>query len=210
MASKKKTTTSTPKSTTRPTARKKATADVYEIEVFLAETLPQIWRRFAVRSDITLAKLHDVLQIVMGWTNSHMHEFTDMKKTRYAPRFDDLEPDWDTDAVEEHEVKLCDVMPRKGSCLMYEYDFGDGWLHGLKVVQIGPSELGVRYPRCLAGERACPPEDVGGVSGFYEMFEALAAPEHQEHISYVEWIGGNFDAEAFDMDRVNRLLEAAR
>ena len=203
-------TTSTPKSTTRPTARKKATADVYEIEVFLAETLPQIWRRFAVRSDITLAKLHDVLQIVMGWTNSHMHEFTDMKKTRYAPRFDDLEPDWDTDAVEEHEVKLCDVMPRKGSRLMYEYDFGDCWRHGLKVVRIGPPEAGVHYPRCLAGERASPPEDVGGLGGYYGMLEALANPRHEQHDRWFEWIGGKFDAEAFDLDKVNRSLASVR
>jgi len=209
MASKKKT-TSTRKPVARPTARKKATADVCEIEVFLAEILPKIWRRFSVRSDITLAKLHDVLQFVMGWHDCHLHQFIDPGETRYAPRNDDMDPEWDADVIEERRIKLRDLMPRVGSRLTYEYDFGDDWVHGLKVVKIGPPDPEVRYPRCLAGERACPPEDVGGVSGFYEMLEALADPEHEEHISYVEWVGGKFDTEAFDLDRVNRLLETVR
>jgi hypothetical protein len=190
--------------------RKKSAANILEIEVFLAETEPRIWRRFEVRDDITLAKLHDVLQAVMGWYDCHLHQFRDMEETRYGPRDDDMDPEWDADVIEERTVKLRHVMPEVGSRLLYEYDFGDDWVHGLEVVKVGPAEPGTRYPRCLSGERACPPEDVGGVYGFYEMLEALANPKHEEHDSYLEWLGGGYDPQAFDLDQVNRLLASIR
>jgi hypothetical protein len=189
---------------------KKAAANVLEIEVFLAKTKPRIWRRFEVRDDITLAKLHDVLQAVMGWYDCHLHQFRDMEETRYGPRDDDMDPEWDADVIEERTVKLRDVMPKVGSRLLYEYDFGDDWVHGLEVVKVGPVESGTRYPRCLSGERACPPEDVGGVYGFYEMLEALANPKHEEHDSYLEWLGGEYDPQVFDLKGVNELLRSIR
>lgn len=194
----------------KSTAKSKATVNIYEIEVFLAETEPRIWRRFEVSDDITLAKMHDMLQAVMGWYDCHLHHFLDMKETRYGPRDDDMGLEWDADIIEERKVKLRKVMPRKGSRLMYEYDFGDGWVHGLKVVKIGPPEPGVCYPRCSAGERACPPEDVGGVHGFYGMLESLADPKHEEHDSYLEWLDGGYDPEAFDVAEVNELLASIR
>jgi len=185
-------------------------AAIYQLEIFLAETDSKIWRRFEVRNDITLGELHDVLQTVMGWQDCHLHQFLDMKETRYGPRDDDMDEEWDADVIEEATVTLRDVMPRKGSRLIYEYDFGDDWVHGLEVLKIGPPEPGVRYPRCLAGERACPPEDVGSTDGFCEMLEALADPKHEEHDSYLEWVGGEYDPEAFDLIKVNRLLARTR
>lgn len=128
----------------KSTGSTKAIANIFEIEVFLAETEPRIWRRFAVRDDITLAKLHDVLQTVMGWYNCHLHQFLDIDENRYGPRDDDMDPEWDADIIEERRIKLREVMPRKGSRLVYEYDFGDDWVHGLEVVKIGPPDPGVR------------------------------------------------------------------
>ncbi len=185
-------------------------AAIYELEIFLAETAPRIWRRFEVRSGITLAELHDIIQIVMGWHECHMHQFVDLKERRYAPLHAELDDDWNDDVTEECETVLRDVMPKKGSRLVYEYDFGDGWTHGLEVVAVGPPQPGVRYPRCLAGERACPPEDSGGVWGYYEMLKILADPNHEDHDSYREWIGGQFDPDEFDLEGVNDSLASIR
>jgi hypothetical protein len=190
-------------------ARKKTTEQagtIHQFEIFLAETKPRIWRRFEVRSDITLAELHDIIQTVMGWYDCHLHQFIDAKERRYGPHDDDMDAEWDADVTEECEVPLRDVMPTKGSRLAYEYDFGDGWEHGLKVVAIGPPQPGVRYPRCVAGGKACPPEDCGGVWGYYEMLKILADPKHEEHDSYREWIGDKFDPDKFDLNRVNKAL----
>ena len=193
--------------------RKKASeqaATIYELEIFLAETDPKIWRRFEARSDITLAELHDIIQIVMGWHDCHMHQFLDLNKKRYAPQHDDTDAESKGEVTEERKVKLPDVMPPKGSRLVYEYDFGDGWTHGLKVVAVGPAQPGVRYPRCLAGEKACPPEDSGGISDYYEMLKILADPKHEEHDSYREWIGGECDPDEFDLEWVNDSLASIR
>ena len=183
---------------------------IYQLEIFLAETDPRIWRRFEVRSDITLAELHDIIQIVMGWHDCHLHQFMDLEENRYAPCRDDMDAEWDDEVTEECETVLRDVMPKKGSRLVYEYDFGDGWAHGLKVVAVGPPQPGVRYPRCLAGEKACPPEDSGGVWGYYDMLKILAKPKHKDHDSYREWIGGKFDPDEFDLDGVNDSLASIR
>ena len=97
-------------------------------------------------------------------------------------------------------------MKRGVSRFRYEYDFGDDWQHELEVVKIGPPEPDQWYPTCLAGERACPPEDVGGVFGYAEFLEAIADPKHEEHDSCLTWIGGEFDPEAFDLKETNWLL----
>ena len=190
--------------------KNKRPSEVYEIEIILAETKPRIWRRFAVRTDISLATLHYVIQIVMGWTNSHLHQFISPDETRYAPRSDNMDPDWDAEVIEEQKVRLTDVMPGKGSKIVYEYDFGDDWVHRLKVVAVHPPEPGVHFFTCLAGEKACPPEDSGGVWGYYEMLEALADPKHEEHGSYREWVGGTFDPDEFELEKVNKRLASVR
>jgi hypothetical protein len=93
---------------------------------------------------------------------------------------------------------------------VYEYDFGDGWEHGIQLEKIVGPEPGVHYPRCLAGRRACPPEDCGGVWGYAELLEILADPRHPEHAERLEWLGGPIDPEAFDPDEVNNLLKRVR
>jgi hypothetical protein len=186
----------------RPPAR------IHELEIRLRHVEPQVWRRFAVRSSISLARLHDVIQVVMGWEDCHLHEFATRDRRRFAPRYDEL--DLDADVIESRRVKVSDVLPKVGARLLYEYDFGDSWEHELKAVAIRAPEPGVRYPRCLAGQGACPPEDVGGPYGYAGMLEALRDPRHAQHDDFVEWVGDAFDPETFDLEGVNKQLASFR
>lgn len=189
-----------------PTQRA-AEASIYQVRVTLQELEPLLWRRFLVRSDVTLAKLHHVLQVVMGWTDSHLHQFIVGERAYGVP-----DPDYGDDMVmhDERRPRLSQVAPGQGAEFHYEYDFGDSWQHHLVVERVLPPDPGLRHARCLAGERACPPEDVGGVWGYAEFLEALHDPSHPEHDEYLEWIGGEFDPEAFDVDEVNEILSSLR
>jgi len=177
---------------------------IYELEISLLDSEPRIWRRFAVAGDITLVKLHHVAQLVMGWTDSHLHQFVMAGEVRYGSKHLYLDPD--PDVRDERRVRLNRVLSGPGDSLLYQYDFGDGWDHLLEVIGVGPAEQGVRYPVCLAGERACPPEDSGGIYGYYEILEAIADPDHEDHEEMAEWLGAGFDPEAFDEDAVNQML----
>lgn len=155
-----------------------------------------------MRGDTSLDRLHEIIQIVMGWTDSHLHQFI-VGETYFGPP--EIEAD-DLPMSDETKARLNQVAGEEGSGLLYEYDFGDSWLHELLVEQIAPPEPGIRYPVCIAGERACPPEDVGSIPGYEDFLEAMGDPDHPEHEDYVEWIGGEFDPEVFDCDQVNELL----
>jgi hypothetical protein len=178
---------------------------VFQLEVTLKETKPPIWRRFQVPDSLTLAQLHDTLQIIMGWTDSHLHRFIvngqEFGRPDYEERFEDDDP-----LRDERRVRLatfCKVVP---AAFLYEYDYGDGWLHVIVVERTMPAIPGVRYPLCVDGERACPPEDVGGVSGYEELLAILADPKHEEHESMRMWAGEDFTPEAFDVEAVNQAL----
>jgi hypothetical protein len=208
---------------------------IHELRITLNGSKPPIWRRVAVPSGITLGELHDVVQIVMGWTDSHLHQFVLRDKSlkpspqEMARRFQ--QDAWDQpfldrmggrrvfvtkvtpwgdptemDGEDEDAVTLAEVCPKVKSKLIYEYDFGDGWEHTIEVQKIIEPEDGVEYPVCLAGKRACPPEDCGGIWGYYEMLEALADPDHERHEELLEWLGGGFDPDALDLEEANAVL----
>jgi len=153
--------------------------------------------------------LHDIIQMVMGWKDCHLHEFNigDWTYASRDPDFDDLD---DREIKDEGRTYLRDVLGGEGFRFRYRYDMGDNWQHGLEVINIHTPEKGVRYPICLAGERACPPEDVGGPWAYADMHEALADPKHEEHEQYVEWIGDSFDPETFNLKEVNQMLKGIR
>ncbi len=178
---------------------------IYQIKVTLEDSRPPIWRRLLVPGDVTLAQLHDIIQIAMGWEGYHLHQFI-VGKTYYGEPHPDYEP-W-AEMRDERKVTLRQIAPREGMKFRYEYDFGDSWLHQILVEKILPPEPGKGYPVCIKGQRACPPEDVGGIWGYYNFLEAIQDPEHPEHEDYLEWIGGEFDPEEFDLEGVNKALQA--
>lgn len=178
---------------------------IYQIKVTLDDTHPPIWRRIQVPSYTTLPKLHEILQIVMGWEAYHLHMFT-IEGSIYGDPADDEYGDLGT--IDEANCKLNKVIYQEGQRLSYEYDFGDSWDHTLLVEKILPPQESIRYPVCLKGKRACPPEDVGGVWGYENFLEAIRNPDHDEHDEYLIWIGGEFDPEAFDLEEVNTQLRS--
>ena len=173
----------------------------YLLNIQLVDIEPPVWRRFVVPASITLDRLHDVIQIVMGWTDSHLHEFTIGNK-RYTEY-----PESKEDGLPCGRYRLGDLIKQKGRTFQYLYDFGDGWEHELVLEESRYFNPELRTElACLDGQRACPPEDVGGVPGYFEFLNALKDPNHEEHESYVEWFGGSFDSERFDPESINREL----
>jgi len=171
---------------------------LYLLKIQLLDIEPAILRRFVVPASITLDRLHDVIQIVMGWTDSHLHEFTigDKRYTEY--------PESKEEGLACGRYRLGDLIKQKGRTFHYLYDFGDGWEHELVLEESRYSNPELRTElACLDGQRSCPPEDVGGVPGYFEFLNALKDPHHEEHESYTEWSGGNFDSERFDPESIN-------
>jgi hypothetical protein len=180
---------------------------IYQIKVTLKDSKPPIWRRILVPDNITLYRLHQILQIVMDWSNSHLHQFI-ISGEYYGDPADDEMGDFGT--KNERRYRLNQFMLHKGSRFIYEYDFGDDWEHILLLEAVLPPEEGQRYPQCVKGKRAGPPEDVGGIWGYAGFLEAIRDPEHPEHDEYLDWIGGDFDPEAFDIEGINQALEAVQ
>ncbi|MDT7577571.1 MAG: hypothetical protein QOH17_3904, partial [Pseudonocardiales bacterium] len=173
---------------------------IFEIKIALRDVRPPVSRRIQVLGEATLSELHDVVQAAMGWTNSHLHEF-EIGGARYGPP----DPDWDTDVSDEATVKLFRLLGQ-GDRLRYVYDFGDNWRHTLTVEKILEPEVGVQYPRCVAGRRACPPEDVGGPWGYDDFLEAITDPAHPEHDQRAEWVGAPFDPARFALEEANEAM----
>jgi len=187
------------KKTTKPATMLSSSA-IFQIKVTLKWSKLPIWRSIQVRGDTRLGKLHHILQITMGWWDEHHHTF-DAGGISYG----EPDPNFPSDMHNERNVRL-DKIAQEGDVIRYEYDFGDSWVHELKVEKILDPEPGTHYPRCLAGERACPPEDSGGVPGYERMLAILANPKDEEHEDIVEWLGEEFDPEAFDLAAVNEDL----
>lgn len=178
--------------------------DIYQIKVTLRHSHPPIWRRIEVPADTKLGKLHRILQTSMGWTDSHLHAFRVKGETYGVP-----DPEYPDDVGNERNVRL-DQIVCEGQTVIYEYDFGDGWEHELQVEKVVSAESGIRYPRCLAGKRACPPEDCGGVPGYEHLLEILGNPKNEEYKEMRDWLGYDLDPEVFDLNEVNRALKGIR
>jgi len=178
---------------------------LYQLRVALKGSQPAIWRRFQVKRETTLLKLHRVLQVVMGWQDYHLHEFRIGELS-----FGEPVPEEGLDFIDERTIKLTQIAPSGTLTFEYIYDFGDGWQHEVTVEKGVDKQAGVHYPSCIEGARACPPEDVGGIGGYASFLKAIRNRRHPEHKQYLEWIGGHFDSEAFDLEAVNRELSRLR
>ena len=177
---------------------------ILQLKITLKHIRPPVWRRIQVSNQLTLDKLHRILQMVMGWTGSHLHQFASGGMMYSLPEFE-LEM-----CENSKKVKLHEVLRNERAKLIYEYDFGDGWEHEILVEKILPPEKGKGYPICLTGKRACPPEDCGGPWGYEELLKIIRNPDHDEYEERIEWLDEDFDPEAFDIDEVNLMLKSAR
>jgi hypothetical protein len=155
----------------------------------------------------TLDKFHERIQTAMGWTNSHLHHFQINDRLYGDPWLLD-ENFGEMNYKNSRETMLSKVLPKSGKRFQfeYEYDFGDSWWHDVLFEGCLREEPGRRYPLCLEGERACPPEDVGGTTGYGEFLHALVHPRDEQHEQCVWWIGGSFDAENFDAEKATRRM----
>ena len=178
----------------------------YELKVTLLGTRPPIWRRLLVPAEMTLAQLHDVIQAAMEWRNCHLHEFQIGDKRFGVPDSDDAVMGAPV-CLNERRVPMWEVLSTPGAQAVYTYDFGDSWEHSLTVERILTGEGGLSYPQCVDGKRRGPPEDCGGIGGFYHFLRAISNPNHDEHAEMLEWFGGSFDPNVFSIDAVNRRLD---
>jgi Plasmid pRiA4b ORF-3-like protein len=194
-----------------PKTRKKRltkSALLYQFRITLLDIKPAIWRRIQVL-DCTLTDLHQCIQAAFGWWDYHLHQYEidGVLYSELAPDGDDFGMDFE----DETQVLLSKLLPKSASRTrwVYEYDFGDGWRHDVLFEGCPPIDPKVRYPLCLEGERACPPEDCGGPGGYVEYLAAIADPEHQEHEEMREW-RGPFDPEAFDPQKATGEMRKAK
>jgi hypothetical protein len=180
-------------------------AEVYQIKVTLLGANPPIWRRLVVPADMTLERLHDVLQLAMGWEDCHLHEYV-IGKQRFGTPDPTLKLRGLPGIASEQTARLSNVLGKVGAKALYTYDFGDGWEHEIEVEKIlSPDTIQV-YPACVDGERHGPPEDCGGVPGFYNLLDAIGDPKHEQHEEMREWGDEDFDPEAFSIDEINIRL----
>lgn len=183
----------------------KTLKSIYQLKVTLRESHPPIWRRVLVPGSFSLYKLHRVIQLAMGWYDSHLHQYIIDGEYYSIPSPDDWEP-----VIDERRHTLEKIAHDVKCKFIYEYDFGDSWEHEIVVEKIILPEPKEKYPLCVQGKGACPPEDVGGVWGYAGFLEAIRDPEHKEHDSYLEWIGGEFDPKALDLDEINQALRRVK
>jgi hypothetical protein len=177
---------------------------IYQLKIALNHIKPPIWRRIQVASDTSLGDLHCIVQAVMGWENDHLHVFR-VGRVEYAT----LEGDQAVTSfgvIDEWEVQVGKVLRTERSKLVYEYDFGDGWQHDIVVERITPVEEGKQYPVCLAGARACPPEDCGGPYRYASFVHAIRDPKHPDYHDWRECFDADFDPEAFNLEAINKRL----
>lgn len=182
----------------------KLAAPLVQLRIELKRVKPTVWRRVVVPSNITLGKLHIVIQAAMGWTDSHLHEF-EIAGERYGVPFDD---NFGERIVPETRVRLNKALGGMPT-FTYYYDFGDGWEHLVKVEKFHPGDDSP-IALCIGGANACPPEDVGGPWGYADFLAALADPAHPQHHELLEWNGGPFDPKAIDADVIDRRMQLVK
>jgi hypothetical protein len=184
----------------------KKAATIFQIKMTLRGIDPPIWRRIHT-PNCTLEKLHEIIQVTMGWEFEHLYRFS-IGGVDYA----DSAMTSDEEVEDACGTRLSAVLPieNRRPRFSYEYDFGDEWIHQLIVEERLPPQEGVKYPICVGGQRACPPEDCGGPWAYSGFVEAVGNPDHRSHEELLEWVGGEFDPERFDQQAVNNELRRIR
>lgn len=186
-------------------AAKKKASTVLQLKIELEDSEPLIWRRFLVREDVLLIELHNTIQTVMGWWDSHLHRFEIEDKGYWNGGENEFEDD-----VQDLDVEtslLCDALKPSTKSFRYDYDFGDNWRHTVTIEKrLALEDVVGAIPQCLAGANACPPEDVGNFPGFDKFKKAMENPGTKAFLEHGQWYGSNFQAESFCSNLVNREL----
>jgi hypothetical protein len=176
----------------------------FQLRITLRDIHPPIWRRLLLPGSVRLDKLHRMIQAAFGWKDHHLHDFC-IGDRRYGTQIEDY-PD---EELDERSVTVLRALQGVRRCI-YQYDFGDCWEHEIVVEDLRRVSLGLRFGVCLDGQNACPPEDVGGCSGYAGLLDVLDDPDHEEHEAMLTWVGGPFDPAAFDLALVNARLQKVR
>ena len=176
---------------------------VHQLRISLNGLEPEIWRSFKINSDSNFHDLHLIIQTVMGWENDHLYEFEN-KDYRIG-----IEPEdaffTDGDLISADSITIKDVLLKKKSIIIYNYDFGDSWEHKIIVEDILKDEI-LLNPICIAGAMSCPPEDCGGIWGYINLLEIIKDKKHPERDDMLEWLGGDFDPNYFNLEKLNKTL----
>lgn len=176
--------------------------NVMQFKIALLDIKPQIWRRIQVPENYSFWDLHCAIQDAMGWHDSHLHEFTDKKPySRQRPNVTIGLPEED-EHLHSKDIMIAPFFSKPKNKMYYLYDFGDSWMHEVVLEEILPRETGKKYPLCLDGKRACPPEDCGGEPGYYRILELMKTPKDEEYKDMIRWLGGKYDPEDFDPKKV--------
>jgi hypothetical protein len=184
---------------------------VYQLKITLSGSKPPIWRRFLVDSEVKLSKLHTVIQEVMGWYDCHLHQYS-QKGVYYVMSSEDIDfsPFPEQQTLLEKKYKLSQVLVKPKDKIIYEYDFGDGWDHTLVLEKILDRDPKTRTPVCLGGAGACPPEDCGGIHGYYNMLKILKNTDDPEYDETLYWLGEGFDPDELEIEEINERLKGIR
>ncbi|HEY3374605.1 MAG TPA: plasmid pRiA4b ORF-3 family protein [Candidatus Aquicultor sp.] len=187
---------------------KKKFDNVYQFKIALKGIKPLIWRSIQVPETYNFWDLHVAIQDAMGWSDSHLHEF-EMKdplhgiKSKIGIPVDDFDLfPYEHKVLPERNQKIADWFSKTNTTAKYTYDFGDDWVHDVRLEKILSRGKDFTYPRCLTGERACPPEDCGGVWGYEDLLEIIRDPNHKEYEDIIEWLDGELDSEHFSIEEV--------
>ena len=182
-------------------------ANIFQLKIYLKDIEPKIWRRFLVSDFWTFDKLHRIIQSIMGWENYHLYEFKFGEMRIVSPDEGYLEEN----ELDPKKVKIEDYVNKEKQKFRYIYDFGDSWEHEIIVEKIMEDKVEDvdKSPKCISGERACPPEDCGGAGGYERLLEVLKTgkdPWGDDVKELKEWIG-NWDSEKFDLEKINQMIK---
>ena len=180
---------------------------VYQFKITLKGIKPAIWRQIQVPETFSFWDLHVAIQDVMGWLDYHLHQFSIVNpssgmKVEIGIPDDEFDIEGDIEILPGWKEKISAYFSLDNTRADYIYDFGDHWEHALKLEKMVPREKDILYPICINGERSCPPEDCGGQWGYKDFLENIMDPNHEQYHEMLEWVGGEFDPEHFDIKEV--------
>lgn len=182
--------------------------EIIQLKISLTHSSPLIWRQILIHKNTSFFKLHHILQIVMGWNNYHMYEFG-LEGYRIGEIIEESKDNgFGSDQVLDSVlIKLSDVISDQKDTIQYLYDFGDSWQHQIKIENFLPVTPTIQYPVCLDGQMNCPPEDCGGIGGFYHRIGILEDKKHPEHKEIRQWFNKRYDKAYFNIDKINKRLK---